>query len=282
MKFLSKPLPILIALIVVLIGLVLINNRERTQRYTVESAIASAKLDSASTIVLQKQNQRTVLSKKGSSWVVEGSPWAVKASRLERLLQDLRGLTRSELLSTREDRKAQYGLDSAQVSQIGVVNGSDTTWVWIGKPDATFSGVYFKMNQEERVYRSPGVIWVDAESRGWKEGKLWSLGQHQLSAVSYTHSGGTRNWNNQDTTEAAKNKWTDISSKAIALEADEFYDSKPELDSVTARLTLTLQSGDSLVAEFVGGHSGKSVMVHPNGQWVGVNSWRLSPFTADQ
>lgn len=277
MKILNKPLPILLVLLAVLGALIAYKNSHKVQKYQVEPALAADLVAQVEKILLTKDQEAVVLSKQGDfAWQVNEGPWWAQNSRVERLLQDLAHLKKADLLSKRADRLEQYGLDSAAQGVVGLVRGVDTTWLAIGKTDANFAGVFFRLKGQNEVYRSPGAMWIDGDARSWIDGKVFMTDPAALRQVSYTGADGTTTWVRDDTTQTSPEKWAEISGKVLSLTADEFWTSAPAHDSSAQSLTAYLTNGDSLNLQIWGESNGKYVAQHPNGSVVGINSWRLA------
>ena len=278
MKLINKPLPILLVLLAVLVALVSYKNSSKEQMYRELPALDAELIAQVEKILLKKEKDALILTKKAElAWQVNEGPWMAKNSRMERMLLDLANLKKADVFSKREDRLEQYGLDSTEQGLVGLVRGTDSTWLAIGKTDANFSGVFFRMKGESEVYRSPGAMWIDAEARSWIDGKIFDVNPATVNKLSYVWADdSSATWVKDDSTQTSPEKWTEINGKVLHLEADEFWSEIPEHDSLAQSLTVHLESGDSLVLDILGENNGKYVAKHSNGQVIGLNTWRLA------
>lgn len=167
----KKPIVLIVVQVILIIILISLGRSRKDEQYQVQPLWTPARVDEAQSIILRKKAEQVTLQKKGAdSWVLASNQKPVKMEKLDELLEDLKGLRLRELISSDAEKETEFGLDSAQVGMIGLVQASgDTAWVEIGRPDSRFTGQFIRKSGESLVYKTPGILWLDTRQKSWEE-----------------------------------------------------------------------------------------------------------------
>lgn len=168
----KKEYLILIALILILSGYLLFHKKNKAT-YVLPEIV---KLDTAkiTDIIINKKEGQIKFTKKEKVWILTDKAYPADSSSVENMLDTLKTLKLSALVSQKEDVK-RYELDEENRIQVNVMNGQETLFeVTLGKTAPTFNHTFIMLKNDKNIYHANGNFrsYFDKTVEDFKEKKI--------------------------------------------------------------------------------------------------------------
>lgn len=196
--------------------------------------------------IAQQEDEPFRLERDGDAWwVVRGERrYRANADRLEKLLEQIPGLSSSGLATDKPENHATYELDEAQAIGLKVYTGnaSPAVHLLIGKATPNYEGAFVCLSGQNEVYRAMENIksLVGFSFRDYRTKQPWAFDPQLLQSVTiapppelegealtFTRSEGF--WKTPDGANGNQNALTELVEKLSDLTVSDFVDeSDPE------------------------------------------------------
>jgi hypothetical protein len=298
----------LIILVVALaaLGLILMKkNRTERSRQTDRFVLDSTWKAGVNKLTVAKKPDTASLEKKDGKWVVAKDGFPVDTAKINKVLGYLFKLQDKELVSKSKERLAEYGLDTVEAKHVGFQEpGGKSAQVVIGKTSgADYSSTYWKWEDKDEVYRTPGNFsWdVPVKNDDWKEKKLFSATAKDVKFLDVTWKDTTgksysykleavtdTSWKMlqpQDSNRVKNALATEMASRIAEMSIDEFPTSKDtnlakiKLDSPMVWVKVGLKNGSAFEIQGSKVLAGYIYAKHPaRPDTIKLSSWRFDAF----
>jgi hypothetical protein len=153
-EFMKKEYLILVALILIL-GAYLLFHKENKNNYVLPK-IAKIDISKITGLVIAKIQIPIEFTKKEGTWVITDKEYPADSSSVENMLDTLKTLKLSALVSEKEDLK-RYELDDENVILVKAMNGQKIVFEFtIGKTAPSFNHTFVKLTSDKNIYQANG------------------------------------------------------------------------------------------------------------------------------
>ena len=145
----------------------------------------SDKIESIDKIEIQTNNQKIILIKENNSWQVASEKnLPADKNKIDRLLDSLRQLKKTELVSKNENYHHKFGLNQENAIELKVYQGENNFFsLLVGNAGPDFESDYIRFPQEKEVYLSNIALRSVLIQPQWKNLKVTDFYSDQVEKV---------------------------------------------------------------------------------------------------
>lgn len=188
---------ILLVVILVVLGVVATlteTNRKKQWKPTGNKLLPEYVAERVDGLDLSKGNLRVELAKRNGNWVVEtenGQP--ADTALISGILENLKGLTSDDLVSTSSESHPALEVDSTGVDVVIHAGGAEVGHLIVGKPGPDGMSTYVRLAGQDNVYRVPVYLrsQVDRGDQTWRNKTVLKVAQAEVASYTTTDASGT-------------------------------------------------------------------------------------------
>jgi hypothetical protein len=281
---------LLLAALVVLLAVAYLTGIFGGDASTIEAPEFSLRDADLESVVLARDGDTLAIEKQGERWMLT-KPVRAEAdtSKISALLDDLRGIQSTAVVSTKAERHGRYEVDDGSATLVGLTFDDGVQELYIGKSGPDFQARYIRQGGDERVVEATGVPNIVVTQDNWRDKGLWALPPSSISSLevqspdaTYGLSRTAGAWmvNTADETLPADSAGVfPLLERVANLNADGFL---PDLkaDSIRSvadhRLRVTLQDGTTRRLDVLKRDSDLAATMDDESDVYKIYSYRLS------
>ena len=256
----KKEYLILIALILIL-GAYLLFHQENKDNYKLPE-IAKIDISKITGLVLDKKEGSIKFIKKGGTWVLTDKEYLADSSSVENMLDTLKTLKLSALVSEKGDLK-RYELDDEKHIRVKVMKGQEIVFQFsMGKTAPTFNHTFVKLTNDNNIYHANGSFrsYFDKTENDFRDKKVLEFKEESIKRFFIEKDGVSKTliskeekkdkeevsivWTAGDGTSADKEMVSNFLSSVSFLECEKYLDSstKNELEKKNPLCKIRLEN----------------------------------------
>jgi hypothetical protein len=153
-EFMKKEYLILVTLILIL-GAYLLFHKENQNKYVLPK-IEKIDTSKITGLIIEKKQSPIKFTKKEKSWIVTDKKYPVDSSSIEKMLDTLKNLKLSALVSEKENLK-RYELDDENHIQVKFSKGQEIVFQFtMGKTAPSFNHTFVRLPDDKNIYHANG------------------------------------------------------------------------------------------------------------------------------
>lgn len=260
----KKEYLILIALILIL-GAYLLSHKENQNNYTLPQ-IESIDISKITSLVLDKKEGQINFTKKEDAWLLTDKGYPADSSSVENMLNALKTLKLSALVSQKGDLK-RYELDDASRIFVKAMKGQEVIFEFtMGKTAPSFNHTFVMLADDKNIYHAAGSFRssFDKAVADFRDKKVVEFKKESLKRLTIEKDGLSKtlvskeekkdneevsiNWEAEDGTSVNGEVVSDLISAVSFLECDTYLEDsvKQALDTEPPLCRINLETDDKI------------------------------------
>ena len=260
----KKEYLILIVLILIL-GAYLLFHKDNKDN-TILPEIARIDIAKITGLIIDKKQGSIEFTKKEKKWVLTDKEYLADSSSVENMLDTLKTIKLSTLVSQKGDLK-RYELDDEKYIRVKVLDGAKTIFEFtMGKTAPTFNHTFVMLTDNKDIYHANGSFrsYFDKTMDDFRDKKVLNFKKESIKQFTVEKAGLSRTlisketkkedkealltWSSEDGTSADKEVISSLLSSVSFLECEKYLDSstKNDLKKETPLCKIHLENGSNI------------------------------------